>query len=150
MGLLQNIIKKIKKIYTFENKLITELKDDHEKIFTIFMKIEKNFQKNNLKKIPELLKKFHYEYKLHIVYEDNYFYTYLKNKYNNDKPVLNFIDEKQKEMAVITRAINNFIKKYDNIEKINTSTFKKDLKKLGNMLYKRISFEESKLYTLYT
>ena len=150
MGLFRNFITKLRKVYTFENRLITELKNDHKKLFSLFNKIEKNLQKQNFRKIPELLKKFHYEYKLHIIYEDNYFYTYLKNKYKKDRTVLNFIEEKQKEMKVISKSITKFINKYNSIEKIKTPAFENELKILGNALYKRISFEESKLYTLYT
>jgi predicted MPP superfamily phosphohydrolase len=149
MGIIKNFLKRLKKIYTFENKLVSELKQDHEKLFTLFDKIDKNLQKQNFNKIPELLKKFHYEYKLHVVYEDNYFYTYLKNKYKNDKPILQFIEEKQEEMKAISKAIANFINRFNTVEKIKTDAFKKEFQKLGLALQKRISFEEKKLYTLY-
>jgi len=148
MGFLKNILKKLK-IFNYEDKLITELKDDHQKLFSIFNKIEKNLHKGSVEKIPELLKKFHYEYRLHIIYEDNYFYTYMKNKYKNDEKTLNFIAEKQDEMNSITNAISNFINKYKSVKDIATDSFKNELKHLGMALKARVEFEEKELYTLY-
>jgi regulator of sigma D len=150
MKLLQSIFSKFKKFYTFEDKLITELKDDHKKLFALFNKIEKNLKKENYRKIPKILKKFHYEYRLHIIYEDNYFYTYMKSKYKNDEKILEFINEKQKEMKSISKAIADFINRFEDIKNIKTHEFENELKKLGNALKARTQFEEKELYTLYS
>jgi len=150
MGIFKNILLKLQKIYTFENKLITELKNDHQNLFTLYHKIEKNLYKEHFEKIPEILKKFHYEYRLHIIYEDNYFYTYMKSKYKHNEKILSFINEKQEEMKSISNSIAKFINYFDTVEKIKTDKFKKELQKLGNALKARIEFEEKELYTLYT
>ncbi|ACM92382.1 putative hemerythrin HHE cation binding domain subfamily [Nautilia profundicola AmH] len=150
MGFVKNILKKLKKFYSFEDKLISELKHDHQKLFSLFNKIEKNIQKRNYEKIPEILKKFHYEYRLHIIYEDNYFYTYMKRKYKNDDKILEFINQKQEEMKSITKAIADFINRFDSIKEIQTEKFKNELQKLGKALKSRVEFEEKELYTLYS
>jgi len=150
MGFFSNLLKQIKKIYTYEDKLIAELKDDHQKLFSLFNKIEKNIYKGNFEKVPEILKKFHYEYRLHIIYEDNYFYTYMKSKYKNDEKILEFINLKQEEMKSITNAISKFMNKYQSLQDLKTDSFKKELKKLGNALKSRVEFEEKELYTLYS
>ncbi|GAB6074980.1 hemerythrin domain-containing protein [Nautilia lithotrophica] len=150
MGMFKNILLKLKKIYTFEDKLITELKHDHQNLFSLYHKIEKNLYKEQFDKIPEILKKFHYEYRLHIIYEDNYFYTYMKSKYKNNEKILEFINNKQEEMKSISKAIADFINRFDSVNKIKTDQFKIELQKLGKALKSRVEFEEKELYTLYT
>ncbi|AZV45824.1 hypothetical protein C3L23_00590 [Nautilia sp. PV-1] len=150
MGILKNILAKLRKIYTYEDKLIIELKDDHQTLFSLFNKIEKHLQKQNFEKIPEILKKFHYEYRLHIIYEDNYFYTYMKSKYKYNEKILNFINQKQEEMKSISKAISGFINRFDNVKKIESEQFKNELEKLGKALKARVEFEEKELYTLYS
>jgi hemerythrin-like domain-containing protein len=149
MQILKNILRKLQKIYTFENSLITELKEDHQILFSLFNKIEKKLQRKKYEKIPEILKKFHYEYKLHIIYEDNYFYTHMKSRYRHNQKILNFINRKQSEMKSISKAVSEFINRFDSIKEIKSEQFKKELHKLGKALKARIEFEEKELYTLY-
>ncbi|WP_456480541.1 hemerythrin domain-containing protein [Nautilia sp.] len=149
MKIINAFISKFKKVHTFEKKLIQELKKEHRKLFAIFNKIEKNLEKGKYGNVLNALKKFHYEYRLHIIYEDNYFYTYVKNKYKHDGSILNFINRKHQEMEQISRSIASFIKRFDNVNEIKTERFKKELQQLSKALKSRIEFEEQELYTLY-
>ena len=148
MGLINTILQKLNLVYTFEDKLIRELKEDHKTLFKLFNKIEKNLNKGNYHKIPKILKKFHYEYRLHIIYEDNYFYTHMKSKYKDNEKILDFINLKQKETKSISDAISKFITKFETESSLKSENFKKELEHLGKALKSRVEFEEKELYTL--
>jgi len=149
MGIFGNLLYRLKQVYTFENKLIKDLKYDHRELFSIFEKIKKMAQKEKYEKIPALLQKFHYQYRMHIIYEDNYFYTYLKNRYHDDPKILKFITQKQAEMHEISNVIAGFVERFSHIKEVEKDAFKKELDKLAKALTKRIEFEEKELYTLY-
>ena len=136
----------INKNSLYQEKLINELHNEHQNLFDLYTKIIN--EKDN-KKILKLLKKFYYDYHLHILKEDKQLYAHLLVKYKFIPEKYEFIKQKQKEMQEITKFIENFAKKYSTLSAIEDKNFKKDLEKLGEALTKRVKFEEEKLYSLY-
>ena len=130
----------------YQDKLIQELHQEHKKLFELYTKIT---NENNPKKKLNLLKKFYYDYHLHILKEDKQLYSHLLVKYKFVPEKYEFIKQKQEEMKNITAFIEDFAKKYSNLESIQTDDFKKDLANLGEALTKRVEFEEKELYSFY-
>ena len=137
----------------FKKDLINGFHKEHQTLIKIYGEINKSIEKENYKKTKKLLDKFYKNYHKHILKEDNYFYTYLRKKFRQEKntDLLNFIDQKQKEMENITVFIKHFLKKYQSPKTIknNIKEFKKEFESLGTELTKRVEFEEKKLYPLY-
>lgn len=130
----------------YQQKLIQELNKEHQHLFNLYVKIT---EESNLKKKLNLLKKFYYDYHLHILKEDKQLYTHLLVKYKFQIKQYQFIKQKQEEMKEITNFIENFSKKYNNIQSLQTEDFQQDLKTLGEALTKRVEFEENELYSFY-
>ena len=136
----------IKENTLYQNKLIQELNQEHQNLFNLYLKISKE---TNHKKKLNLLKKFYYDYHLHILKEDKQLYSHLFIKYRFIPETYKFIKEKQEEMKKITEFIESFAKKYSTIESIKKENFNTYLEKLGEALTQRVEFEENKLYTFY-
>jgi len=136
----------IKENTLYQKKLIKELTKEHEELFKLYTQIKN--EENPQKKL-NLLKKFYYEYHLHILKEEKNFYSHLLIKYKFVPEKLEFIKEKQKEINKITEFIENFAQKYSTLESLKNKEFQKDLDKLGYELTKRVEFEEMELYSLY-
>jgi hemerythrin-like domain-containing protein len=134
-----------------EDSLISNLKKHHRELFKIYEKILKLLHNKKIDKIPERLEQFNYKFKQHIMYEENFFYTKLHHMYRNDEEKQFYILSKKEEMKNIAKAIEKFIKKYTNVEMIRQeiNLFEKELIKFGEILKKRISFEENVLYLMY-
>jgi regulator of sigma D len=140
-----------KKLFAKNDTLIEELVSEHKELFEIYKKIDTAAGKKQFNKIPKLLKDFEFNYRKHILLEDNFLYSKLLNKYANDEEKVKFINVKKEEMNHITAAIENFMQKYKSEEDIrqNEAHFKNALENLGNALVKRVKFEEKELYPLY-
>ena len=131
---------------SYQNKLILNLHSEHKKLFDLYTKI---VNETNHKKKLNLLKKFYYDYHLHILKEDKQLYSHLLVKYKFIPEKYEFIKQKQEEMKNITSFIEEFAKKYSTLKSIQTEEFENDLKTLGEELSKRVKFEEEKLYSFY-
>jgi len=136
----------IKENSMYQDKLIKELNKEHQNLFELYLKIT---QEKNPKKRLNLLKKFYYDYHLHILKEDKQLYSHLLVKYKFAPEKYQFIKEKQEEMKKITEFIENFAKKYSTVETIEDENFENDIKTLGEALRKRVEFEENELYYFY-
>ena len=136
----------INKNSIYQQKLIQELNKEHQHLFNLYVQITKE---TNLKKKLNLLKKFYYDYHLHILKEDKQLYAHLLVKYKFQPEKYEFIKQKQDEMKEITNFIENFANKYTNINSLQTEDFQKDLEILGEALTKRVEFEENELYSFY-
>ena len=142
---------KLKSFFINENKsyqenLIKNLHKEHKNLFELYIKITKE---NNLKKRLKLLKKFYYDYHLHILKEDKQLYTHLLIKYRFVPEKSKIIETKQKEMKDITAFIEDFAKQYSTVESLENEKCQKDLQILGEALTKRVEFEENELYSFY-
>jgi len=149
--MLYKLIFKIKSLFIqeellYQNTLIEELHKEHQNLFNIFLKLN---EEKNPKKRLKLFKKFYYEYQLHILKEDKQLYTFLLNKYRLIPETFNKIKEKEQEMQEFTLFIEEMAKKYLTSSAIESEEFQKDLKTVGEVLTKRIEFEETELYSYY-
>jgi len=141
----------LKRLFNKEPELIKSLKRHHRELFKLYSKINDQVNKENIAKLPELLERFYYRYKQHILYEDNYFYAKLRELYDEDIDKRLFIRTKRREMDSITNVLLNFIENYRSPEVIreNFDEFKSEFYHIGDVLKKRIDFEENELYLLY-
>ena len=142
--------KRIKPTHTYDNTLINELNQEHEKLFIIYDKIIETYISKKYRKTLKYLKKFYETYHLHILKEDNQLYNYLKTKYKFFPEIKEQITQKQEEMKKITLKLEEFILKYNNIKTIQENNkFLKELGEIGKALTERVKFEETKLYDKY-
>jgi len=128
--------------------LINTLKKDHKDLVNIYVSINKAMEKNDFHKAQTELKKFVHEYNKHILLEDTQLYIALEEKYQDKKQVLKTIRTIAKDMNGITRTISFFEKKYQHINSNNKEEFLKEFHNIGEVLTKRVEFEEERLYTL--
>jgi regulator of sigma D len=136
----------------YNPSLINQLKNDHKKLFDIYNKLYDMFISNsNHKEINNKLHQLEVMLNIHINFEDTLLYAYLNNRYENDSDKLNFITNTDKEMKSISLVALNFINKCSNPKLYNKhkDKFKEELKIIGDILVKRVEFEENKLYPLY-
>ncbi len=132
--------------------LIHQLKDDHKKLFTIYNELYNLFINNEKHEIVvEKLIQLKVMLDMHIDFEDSLLYSYLNNKYRNINNKLSFINDAQKEMENIIKVALKFIDDCSNSELYNKhrDKFKKELELIGDILVKRVEFEEDRLYPLY-
>ena len=142
-------LKRTEKADSHQAKLIQELKEDHQDLINLYVKIGETFNNKKYKQTASLLKKFEEMYKLHILLEDNKFYPYMKKKFKNKPDVYELITNKQEEMNEITNVLTKFVKKYQKEHNLMTGTFLADYEQIKNALLERVKFEESKMYPLY-
>jgi len=150
---VKNVSEKFREIVKKMNKphIIKKLEKDHKQILYIFEKINltlltKNYE-NSLKYLNELF----FNYKKHILYENNYLYPRLIKKYQDYENVLYFIEDIKNEEEKISNMIDKILLIYEApwvIEK-NTNEFKNDLNNLHNFIKERIDYEERRLFVLY-
>jgi len=94
------------------------------------------------------LKKFINLYNKHILLEDTQLYIALKEKYNDKKTVLKVIQDIEKDMDAITRALKFFERKYTIINEDKKDLFIEELEHIGKVLVERVTLEEERLYPL--
>jgi hypothetical protein len=88
---------------------------------------------------------------MHINFEDSLLYSYLNDKYRYSDEKMTFITNASKEMQNISEVALKFINECSNPELYiqYRDKFKKELEIIGDILVKRIEFEEDRLYPLY-
>ncbi len=132
--------------------LIYQLKNDHKKLFNIYSELYNLFINDDKHDIVvEKLIQLKVMLDMHISFEDTLLYSYLNSKYRNINDKLSFINNAQKEMENIIKVALKFIDDCSNSELYNEhrDRFKKELKLIGDILVKRVEFEEDRLYPLY-
>ncbi len=132
--------------------LIYQLKNDHKKLFNIYSELYNLFiNDDNHDIVVEKLIQLKVMLDMHISFEDTLLYSYLNSKYRNINDKLSFINNAQKEMENIIKVALKFIDDCSNSELYNEhrDRFKKELKLIGDILVKRVEFEEDRLYPLY-
>ena len=140
---------RIKTKDTFDSSLIKELHEEHKTLFNLYEKISNEIENENYKKVLKLLKKFYEAYHLHILKEDKQLYNYLITKFKFFEDEQKEILQKQQEMQEITKFIEEFSNKYNSLEKIKSKEFLSDFKTIGDVLVKRVKYEEEVLYQKY-
>jgi len=133
--------------------LIYQLKNDHKKLFSIYNEIYNLFASNSdHKEIEDKLNQLKVMLIIHINFEDSLLYSYLHGIYSDNSDKILFIDNASKEMQNISKVALDFISECSNYELYNEhkDKFKNELEIIGDILVKRIEFEEDRLYPLYT
>ncbi len=132
--------------------LIYQLKNDHKKLFNIYSELYNLFINNEkheiiVEKLTQLKVLLH----MHIGFEDTLLYSYLNGRYRNMSSKLSFINGAKQEMENIIEVALKFIDDCSNLELYNRhkDRFKKELELIGDILIKRVEFEEDRLYPLY-
>jgi regulator of sigma D len=132
--------------------LICQLKSDHKRLFNIYNELYNSFTSNSDHKIIEdKLNQLKIMLIIHINFEDALLYSYLKGRYK-DSSKISFIDNSNQEMGSISEVALNFIKECSNPELYHKhkERFQQELEIIGDILVKRVEFEEDRLYPLYT
>ncbi len=132
--------------------LIYQLKNDHKKLFNIYNELYNSFTSNrNHKEIEDILTQLKIMLVMHINFEDSLLYSYLHGRYRHSNDKIEFIDNASKEMQGISKVALKFIQDCSDPELYSKhkDKFKKELELIGDILVKRIEFEEDRLYPLY-
>jgi len=137
----------------YNEHLIEKFKEDHLELFELFSDIVEYRERNKSysHELVDKLEELKFGLEMHILVEDKQLYTFLREKYGEDKAHEEMINGLQKSMSKIVKEVVFFIKKYSNKESFdrNEKYFDKDLGEVGNILTKRTSMEERKLYPMY-
>jgi regulator of sigma D len=135
----------------YDADLIQKLRDDHAKLLYLFNEIKAVSECGGYVALPKLLASFRLELQTHLVFENVKFYTYVQQLLKNDSNLSGFVSNVKKEMDNIAHAIMRFINTYSTQKIIeeNITGFKNDSNEIGSTLVKRISLEETRLFSLY-
>lgn len=138
--------------FAFDPTLVGKLKDDHKELLRVYGKIVAEKDRNNFTNMAQLLRDFKLLLQAHLMVENVRFYVYLQKQFAGDADVEEFIGDVRKEMDGIARAAIKFTNTYsvDIFTDEMKASFKAELTAIGAILVKRISMEESRLYTLYS
>jgi|GEM_PF-4695990 len=139
-------------IREYNYKLIGQLKSDHKKIFKLSKDIYSLFhKKDSFEEIREKLDILKSMLIMHLNFEDAILYPYLIDRYRLDGEKLSFIQKSSRGMENLSEISLKFIEECSNEElyRKHKDRFKKELKDIGELLLKRVKFEEEKLYPLY-
>lgn len=135
----------------FDPKLIESLKKDHQNLFRVYREILDAKQKDDYSGMPRLLNELKTALQLHLMEENVRFYTYIRQQFKDDAVVAGFIKDVRKEMNAIANMVIGFSNAYSLVDfpVELKGKFGEELLVIGNALVKRVSMEESRLYTLY-
>lgn len=135
----------------YDANLIRKLRDDHAQLLHMFNEINTVSECGGYVALPDLFASFRLALQTHLMVENVQFYTYMQKFFGKDADLLNFINDIKKEMDSIARAVMHFVSTHTTQEIIeeNISGFKNELNEIGSILSKRISLEETRLFSLY-
>ena len=135
----------------FDPELIGKLKNDHQELFRIYADLVASKDKDDFGAVAQLLHDFKLMLQTHLMVENVRFYVYLQQQFAEDAAVAGFISEVRKEMDGIAHAAVRFVNTYTvpSYTPELKASFAGELSAIGNVLVKRVSMEESRLYTLY-
>jgi hypothetical protein len=142
-----NLIKKLlrsKINKTYNINLITTLHKDHIVLINQLNIIERDINQNS-KNTKKDLSLFLNTLKLHLLLENSKLYTYLELKYKYCE-----LDKLKKIKVEIPDNLYLFDKLQISLENNKKNESKLLIEKIKKFLIKRISFEEEKLYSVYT
>jgi len=135
----------------FDAGLVERLKDDHQELLQAYTAIRRTGAEGHFGHLPEMLEKFKLSLLNHIALENVKFYVYMQNHWAIDTETMRFIAEVRKEMNSISRAVVKFIDGHltNAPSHLTIAGFNEELEQIGQVLIKRISLEEERLYSLY-
>jgi len=147
----------------YDANLVINLKNDHQELLTIYKSIMQNLDRQNYKphmqgldqqifaSINELLGEFGTALKTHLLKEHVELYIYLEQILAKDRHAYELMHSLRLEMDEISAGVMGFLNTY-HASPVSTETaenFRRDFKKIGQVLASRIKREEESLYPLY-
>ena len=136
-----------KKNKYYQDELIEKLNQEHQKLFEIVGLMDKSVEKRDKKEIKKHIKNFIKTLELHLLYEDSNLYEHLYLRFYYYEESREEIIKKRNQMKEIALVVENFIKKYQELNDFDS--FVEEFAAIKDVLVKRIKFEEEILYELY-
>jgi len=135
----------------YDVELVPSLKHDHQQLLSIYGEISKAAEASQFDLVQSGLHELKHSLQTHLVVENVRFYVYLQQHLAGDQNASALIADLRKEMDGIARVAVQFVNRYETAQFTPelATTFRKELAGIGEVLVKRISTEESRLYTLY-
>ncbi|MCL2309379.1 MAG: hemerythrin domain-containing protein [Proteobacteria bacterium] len=136
---------------SYDDGLIEKLTTDHIKLLHLFGEIKTAAEQENYAALPGLLSTFRLALQTHLMLENVKFYAYVQQHLEKDSETLIFINDVKREMDGIVRAAMRFSNTYKTQKAVmeKPADFLKELGGIGEALVKRVTLEETRLYTLY-
>jgi hypothetical protein len=135
----------------YDPVLVVELKQDHQRLLGLYVRIKEQFERGDLAALTEGLEEFRLLLQSHLLTEKIRLYIYLEHALANEPDTIELIRRFKQEMDAIGRDVTSFLRKYEALA-VNPSLagqFHQDLDRIGSILNKRIQAEENQLYALY-
>lgn len=133
--------------------LIAKLKDEHEQLRCIFDAIGHAFEAGNVELAVLKLNQFRTLIQSHLLTENVSLYVYLRHALVADERSRALVQDFQREMDGIGKAVLDFVAKYSDLGRPGqdrlAETFAEDLGRVGEILGERVVREESTLYPFY-
>lgn len=133
----------------YHPELINELKQEHQELLDLFIKLVKSSRAGEKNETRNLLDTFKRRLVSHILKENVQFYVYVKYLLCDDPVNSELAKIMQQEMSDIGKAVLDFIARSTDDTSLYDSDFQKELDQIGNVLTERIKIEEERLYGLY-
>jgi len=147
----------------YDPNLIIHLKDDHQELLGIYKSIMQSLDQQNYKphmqgldkqifdSVNDLLSEFGTALKSHLLKEHVELYIYLEQLLAKDRHAYDLMHSLRLEMDEISAGVMGFLNTYHAtpISAQNVDIFRRDFKKIGQVLASRIKREEDSLYPLY-
>jgi len=147
----------------YDANLVINLKNDHQELLTIYKSIIQSLDQQNYKphmqgldqqifnSINELLSEFGTALKSHLLKEHVELYIYLEQILAKDRHAYDLMHSLRLEMDEISAGVMGFLNTYhaSPVNAQNAENFRRDFKKIGQVLASRIRREEESLYPLY-
>ncbi len=135
----------------YDADLVPSLKQDYQNLLGIYGEVSRAAADSRFDLVKSRLHDLKHNLQTHLVVENVRFYVYLQQHLASDQNASALIADLRKEMDGIARAAVQFVNRYETAEFTPelAETFRKELAGIGEVLVKRISTEESRLYTLY-
>jgi hypothetical protein len=135
----------------YDPGLIQRLKADHQELFRIYGATQSALKAGEFAQVATRLGDLKLALQTHVIMENVKFYVYVQESTAADGDMKSFLHDVRKEMDGIVRAAVRFVNKWtgDPVTAARADEFKRELDGIGDMLTKRVTLEESRLYTLY-
>lgn len=136
---------------SYDDLLVSRLKQDHVQLLKIFGQIMKAADDSNFSRIRFHLDAFLKLFNAHALTEYTKLYIFLDHAFKQDEENSELIREFKREMNDIGKAVRAFNTKWMNgeISEYNIGDFTKQAQAIGDVLVRRVKTEEERLYEIY-
>jgi len=110
---LEDEVESIAQNIDHDDELIAMLENDHQQLFEIYHALQDQFKEDNaFSKMKSLLDDFKVALEIHLMVEKSKLYNYIRAHNQNDKTCVEFVDNAEDEMKLLTDEILAFIQQY--------------------------------------